>query len=553
MSFGALHNWRYAVSKLLYASPVYRYTLIGRAPQDLALVPPDPWPGNAERGNAILSGAFSFFDETARSGPEIWRPGGMSDVWLAELHGFDWLRDLRALGGDAARKRARELVDDWLTRQANWHEIAWRPDVLACRIAAWLGQHDFFCASADDVYRRQYLASLTRQARHLSRVLPGGVEGAGLVVAAKGLILAGLALPGHAGWVSQGLRVLERACARQILADGGHISRNPGIHAAVLRHLVDTRSALLAAQQEVPGFLMAAIDRTAPFLRMLRHHDGGLALFNGSGEGQGWLFDMLLSQSDSRGRPPASAPHSGFERIVANRTVLIVDTGSPPPGAPTAPAHAGALAMEISVGRERLIVNCGGRPAVREPWSQVQRASAAHSTMIVDDTNSAELYADGTTGRRPEHIVVERNDTDGNNWLTASHDGYASIFGLVHQRRLFVDVTGDDVRGEDVLLQQGEVKKPARGFALRFHLHPSVQASLVQNGAAVLLRLPGGGGWQLKAQGGTLSLAESVYLGGGEEIRRSEQVVVSALLDPADSDGMVARVKWALKRVPKKA
>lgn len=552
MSFSALQSWRYAVSKLFYASPVYRYTLIARAPQELALVPPDPWPGDAENGNAILSGSFTFFGETARGGPQIWRPGGMSDAWLAELHGFDWLRDLRALGGDAARRRARELVDDWLTRQTRWDEIAWRPDVLACRLAAWLGQHDFFCASADDEYRRQYLASLTRQAKHLARVLPAGAEGAGLVVAAKGLILAGLALPGHGNWTGQGLRVLERACQRQILPDGGHISRNPGIHAAVLRHLVDVRSALLAAQQEVPGFLMAAIDRTAPFLRMLRHNDGGLALFNGSGEGQGWLFDMLLTQADSRGRPPASAPHSGFERIVANRTVALVDTGAPAAGSPAFPAHAGTLAMEISVGRERLIVNCGGRPSVREPWSQVQRATAAHSTLVVDDTNSAELYADGTVGRRPEQTTAQRDDSDGNSWLTAEHDGYASLFGLTHRRRLFVDVSGDDIRGEDMLVRQSEGKKPARGFALRFHLHPAVQASLVQNGAAVLLRLPGGTGWQLRAQGGTLSLAESVYLGGGEEIRRSEQVVVSAPLDPADEDGAVARVKWALKRVPKK-
>ena len=80
----------------------------------------------------------------------------MSDAWLAELHGFDWLRDLRAVGGDAARRRARDLVGDWIERQTSWQEIAWRPDVLATRLHAWLGQHDFFCASADDLYRRRY-------------------------------------------------------------------------------------------------------------------------------------------------------------------------------------------------------------------------------------------------------------------------------------------------------------------------------------------------------------------------------------------------------------
>ncbi len=551
MSVAQLHSWRYNVSKLLYGSPVYRYTLVSRAPRDLVLVPPDAWPGSADRGAAIINGSFSFFGETVSGGLRAWRPGGMSEAWLAELHGFDWLRDLRALGGDNARRQARELVGDWLVRQSNWHEVAWRPDVLGSRLFAWLGQHDFFCASADDAYRRDYLASLARQAKHLSRVLPRGAEGAGLILAAKGLVTAGLALPGHSGWISQGLKLLERACAQQILADGGHVSRNPAVQTQVLRHLVDTRSALLAARHEVPAFLMAAIDRTAPFLRMLRHNDGGLALFNGSNEGQGWLVDMLLAQADSRGRPLTSAPHSGFERIVANRTIVLLDTGAP--GTADTAAHASTLAMEISIGRERIIVNCGARPGAREPWSQVQRSTAAHSTVVVDDTNSCQFLPNGRIGRHAKHIAVDRNEQDGNIWLNASHDGYGPLFGLTHQRSLYVDSSGEDIRGEDLILQEGGGKRPPRGYALRFHLHPSVQASLVQNGSAVLLRPPGGVGWRLRAEGGTVSLAESIYLGAGDEMRRSEQVVVSGAFDPPDADGAIARVKWALKKVPTKA
>jgi uncharacterized heparinase superfamily protein len=552
MSTALLHNWHYNVSKLLYATPVYRYTLFSRAPRDLVLVPPDAWPGSADRGASIVSGEFSFFGETVRGGLRAWKPGGMSEAWLAELHGFDWLRDLRALGGDGARRQARELVGDWLIRQSNWHEVAWRPDVLGSRLFAWLGQHDFFCAPADDTYRRDYLASLVRQAKHLSRVLPRGADGAGLILAAKGLVAAGLSLPGHNAWTAQGLRLLERACAQQILADGGHISRNPAVQTQVLRHLVDPRSALLAAQTAVPAFLMAAIDRAAPFLRMLRHNDGGLALFNGSNEGQGWLIDMLLAQADSRGRPLTSAPHSGFERVVANRTIVLMDTAAPAAGGAEADPFAGTLAIEVSVGRERIIVNCGARPGAREPWAQVQRSTAAHSTMIVDDTNSSDVRSAGRSGRRPSNITVERNDENGNVWLAASHDGYGPLFGITHQRRLYIDASGEDIRGEDSMLQERDAKKPPRGFALRFHLNPSVQASLVQNGSAVLLRPPSGAGWRLKAEGGTVSLAESVYLGGNDEIRRSEQVVVSGAFDPADADGTIARVKWALKKVPKK-
>lgn len=551
MTGNAFRDLRYGMGKLFYASPVYRYTLIGRAPADLAFVPPDPWPGNAERGAAISAGELSFLGETVRGGKHAWRPVGMSDAWLAELNGFDWLRDLRAVGGDAARRRARDLVGDWIENQSNWQEIAWRPDVLATRLYAWLGQHDFFCASADDEYRRRYLATLARQTKHLARVLPGGVEGAGLIRAAKGLVAAGLALPGNDPFVRQGLKILERATERQILPDGGHVSRNPQVQADVLRDLVDTRSALLAAEEDIPAFLLGAIDRAAPFLRMLRHNDGRLALFNGSRESEDWLVDMLLAQADARGRPPSSAPHTGFERAVANRTIVLMDTGTPPqPGLDTH-AHAGTLSIEVSIGKERLITNCGARPGNRDPWGSVQRATAAHSTMIVDDTNSSEILPDGTFGRRPQAVRAERSEDDGAVWINASHDGYVAAFGLAHERRIYMAAGGDDIRGEDSLARAGVSgnAKPARGFALRFHLHPGVQASLVQNGSAVLLRLPGGVGWRLIAEGGTLSLAESVYLGEADEVRRTEQIVVSGTLEPGAT---AARVKWALKRVPKK-
>lgn len=548
-------HWRSGLGTLVYPSPLYRLSLIGKTPDALAIVPPDPWPGDPARGTAIIQGRFVFHGETRRGDRSDWFPAGMGAEWLAALHGFEWLRDLRAVGGDAARRRARELVADWLAHGQRWHPVSWRPDTLAARLFAWLGQYEFFCASADDEYRRRYRAAIVRQARHLARVLPGGAVGEPLAAALKGLIVAGVALPERGAWADQGLRQIERECARQLLPDGGHITRNPLTHIAVLRHLVDIRGALLSGGREVPQFLIGAIERAAPFLRMLRHGDGGLALFNGADEGESWLIDMLLAQADARGRPPISAPHSGYERLVNNRTVVLVDTGPPPPPGYAGDAHAGALALEVSVGKERLIVNCGSHSRGSAAWLDVQRSSAAHSTLIIDDTNSAEILANGGFGRQPATINATRDEAEGSIWLDASHDGYAPLFGLVHRRRLFLDAAGDDLRGEDTLLRTARTPRSAqtaRGFAVRFHLHPSVQASLVQNGAAALLRLPGGAGWHLRVQGGTLSLAESVYLGHPGETRRSEQVVISGELAGAAADE-AAQVKWALQRIGNKA
>ncbi|MBZ0325092.1 MAG: heparinase II/III-family protein, partial [Alphaproteobacteria bacterium] len=84
-------------------------------------------------------------------------------------------------------------------------------------------------------------------------------------------------------------------------------------------------------------------------------------------------------------------------------------------------------------------------------------------------------------------------------------------------------------------------------FAVRFHLHPSVKASLAENGTQALLRLPGGEGWRLRSGGGRLEIADSVYLGDGQP-RRGEQIVLAGTATP---DG--AQVKWAFQRIPRRA
>ncbi|MGB8274610.1 MAG: heparinase II/III family protein [Alphaproteobacteria bacterium] len=559
------------VRDLVFALPVYPYTLMGPTPRGLAVVPPDPWPGVAARGSAILQGEFDFGDERVTGDAALWEsPHGRH--WDEQFHGFGWIADLHMVGNDAARQRARKLVSDWIDHNARWSRTAWRGDVLGRRVVAWLGQYDFFCASGDDSFRARVMASLTGQVRHLSRSLPGDLDGAPLLTATKGLVYAGACLPGRESWLSIALKILDHELPRQIRGDGGHFERSPSAQLSVLRDLVDVRTTLTAARRPVPDALQAAIDRMAPALRFFRHGDGALALFNDSREEEPWLIDTVLTRADARGKPLASMPHIGFQRLQSGRTLVIADTGVPAAISRAFDiedrAHAGTLSFEMSAGKERMIVNCGAHHGGSLAWRRAQRMTAAHSTLTLADTSSAAFDDEGKLEFGPKTVTCRREEGDGNVLIEASHDGYVPRLGAFHKRRLFLAAGGEDFRGEDSLVPvvhgkivprdrpDGEDSKTAgreeeRGlpFAVRFHLHPAVQASLIQNGAAVLLRLPSGAGWRLRASGARLSLEESVYLGAaGDEMRRSEQIVLSGWAAP----GKTARVKWAFTRVSEK-
>ena len=336
------------------------------------------------------------------------------------------------------------------------------------------------------------------------------------------------------------LRAFERELPAQLLPDGGHRSRNPSFQLEVLRDLIDTRSVLRTALIEPPAVLQDAIGSMAPMLRLFRHGDRRLALFNNSVEEDGVLVDLVLTRSETKGRAPDQAAKSGFQRLQAGQSLVIVDTGRPPPHGFDRDAHAGLLSVELSHGRDRIIVNCGGYRGARPAWQRAARASAGHSVLVVADTNAVEVRTDGALGPGPSAVRCERAEDGGHQWIAASHDGYRAQFGLTYSRELYLAADGDDLRGEDRL-----TGGPGIAFAVRFHLHPAVQASLVADGGAAILRLPGGAVWQLRAAGAEMSLGESVYLGSGEA-RKTQQVVLSGTTDPEG-----ALVRWAVRREPK--
>jgi uncharacterized heparinase superfamily protein len=526
--------------RALAAGRFYRHTLIGRAPADLRLRLGERWPGDGRRGAAILAGEIEFAGELVRNPSPVWFPSGAGAGWIAAWHGFGWLGDLIGAGAEA-REAARALIQSWLTESAAWHPVGWRSDVVGTRVFAWIVHLDEIASrEADRPLRRAMLASLAGQLRHLARTATWELSGPARLRALKGLLGGLAALGGSEPRIARLLRAVERELPAQLLPDGGHRSRSPSLQLEVLRDLIDARVVLRAAHIEPPAALQDAIGRMAPMLRFFRHGDRRLALFNNSVEEDGVLVDLVLTRSETKVRAPAEAPHSGFQRLHAGQSLVIVDTGAPPSHGFDRVAHAGLLSFELSHGRDRIIVNCGGYRGGKPAWQRAARASAGHSVLVVADTNAVEVQADGALGPAPSAVRSERAEEGGHQWIAASHEGYRAQFGLTYSRELYLAADGDDLRGEDRLTGGAGI-----AFAVRFHLHPAVQASLAAAGDAALLRLPGGAVWRLRAVGAEMSLGESVYLGSGEA-KKTQQVVLSGATGP---DG--ALVRWALRREPK--
>jgi uncharacterized heparinase superfamily protein len=528
----------------------YRRGLGGRIADRIRFYPYDALPRRLEDADAAMRGRFRFAGETVdiREGSVFDKPPP-SAAWERALHAFEWLPPLSAAGGEPARVLATNLIAQWIKRNGRYDVPSWSPEIMGRRLIHLFSHARLVLPDSDLVWRSKLFVSLREQARALARFSAEAPDGLPRLEAAAALALSGVCLDDSEQRLAVGLERLQAEIARQILPDGGHVSRSPETLVHAYRTIMMVMDALQAGNYEIPQPLRIAHDRMAPMIRFFRHGDGALALFNGGSEGDTRMIAGLLARDDVRGQPFGHAPHSGYQRIAAARTLVLMDSGVPPTGNNARAVHAGCLSFELSAGGQRIVVNCGSAGGHQERWESALRQTAAHSTLIVQDTSTGAILPAGRAramlGPRlidgPTQVGTRRVETDEGVTVEASHDGYVPAFGLIHERRLTLAPRGDLLAGVDRVTPKPGQKTPLN-FAIRFHIHPDVRVSASQSGG-VILKLPQGDGWVFKAQGSGIAVEESVYLGGAT-IRRTEQLVITGIVKDAP-----AEIGWMFEHI----
>jgi len=531
-------RWLRSLAGLLRGHPVIRWNIVPGNSDRLLIAPQDLRTADGTRASEIYAGRFAFNGKVVicdgRSPFEVDPP---SEEWAASLLSFGWLRHLRAAESGITRANARALVDEWISLQGAWHPVAWQPDMLARRVTNWLGQAPLILHDAHEKFYRRFLRSLARQVRYLRHTAVEARDGVPRMQAMVALTYAALCMQGQARHMNRAIKNLVAEIDRQIMPDGGHVSRNPGALIEILLDLLPLRQAFASRNIAPPPALNNAIDRMMPMLRYFRHGDGTFAHFNGMGPTLPDLIATILAYDDARGAPLSHAPHSGYQRIDADDLLVIMDVGPPPPLSMSQEAHAGCLSFEMSHGAQRIVVNCGLPSAGRETWRQVARSTAAHSTVVFNDTSSCR-FLEGNAFKRmigtpivsgPVNVPVARDDREDGVLLRASQDGYVDRFSVVHQRAIKVAADGSRIDGEDLFVAaDGDLLPPTvpDEFAVRFHLHPAVKANKLTDAHGVMLMLPNREVWTFDAYEDRVDLEESVYLAGNDGPRRTTQIVI---------------------------
>lgn len=540
-----------AITRLTWRTPLHALRLKGRFPLKLLGVPTDPVPGDARAGTAIRAGHFLHRGLKLPLGELDFAALTVAPTFADYLHSFAWLRDLAATGSRAdSTPIAEAVVRHWLgTHGETVSEPAWKADNTAWRILFWAAHAPLILSSSDLVYRSAVLNHLARAARHLDRVADKTRPGTGQMVAWVGIVAASLLMPGGEPRQVFGEAGLRRVLETSFYADGGNISRSPQAQLDAIMALSMLVKIYDMRRMEVPPFIQEVLARAVPALLGLVHSDGGMGSWQGSGATSAAYVQAIVDASGVRTRPLKQARDWGYQRLVANKVVLLADAAPPPIARVTEAGCASTLAFELSDGAERIVVNCGGAAltgaTIPADLARGLRTTAAHSTLILADTNSTAILSNGSLGKGVTEVELDRRETPQGSRLEMSHDGYARRHGLIHRRLLILSPNGRELRGEDLLLPAPRSRRKGdKGFALRFHLGAHISASLTADKLGALLRVGGGPLWQFRTSEGGLDIEQSLWVDGEGRPHPTEQLVVTGV---APAGG--ASIGWIFKHI----
>ncbi|MEX3011848.1 heparinase II/III family protein [Hoeflea sp. TYP-13] len=547
-------SWR-RVSRQLAVGRVNPLRFIGTSPDRLVVAPTDLRIADPYIAHEVHQGRFPLAGRVLEAGDisPFLHPGpslGFDEM----LHSFRWLRHLRAAGTAESYTDAKALTEDWINIWGRrFSGIGWDADVCAQRVIAWLSHSPIILKNQDRGFYRRFIKSLALQIRYLRKIAPATRDGEKRFRVRIALAMATLALPATPTSIKSAARNLDQEIEKQILPDGGHVSRNPQVAMTLLADLLPLRQTYLNLGYTPPKGLVSSIDRMFQALRFFRHVDGTLALFNGTTAQPADRLLSVLRYDESTGEPPKHTPQMNYQRLSSQNTVIIADTGPIPPGELSATHHAGCLSFEMSSGQHRFIVNSGAPAFYHADYRRLARSTAAHSTLIIDDTSSAAISNSTFLGpiltNGPHKVDVERRDeATSTQGFIGRHDGYAEPFGLIHERSISLSVDGNTVTGRDRIAKSAHhdlAIDENTNAAIRFHIHPKIVVTHDSN-ANIVLTAPDGEIWKFYSPDIETEIEEDIFFADLAGPRRSQQITLNFTI------ARRSEVNWSLVRtVPK--
>jgi uncharacterized heparinase superfamily protein len=209
------------------------------------------------------------------------------------------------------------------------------------------------------------------------------------------------------------------------------------------------------------------------WLYNMTYQDGSIPHFGDSADEIAPTSNSLFDYAKRLDIMPNIYPlsDSGYRKLKNKRFELTAKVGQIGPDYIPGHAHADSLSFELRIDNLPFLVDTGISTYEKNAQRQLERSTASHNTVNINDANSSQVWGGFRVAKRAyTRIVNEKLDT-----IEAEHNGYQSI-GVLHQRRFEIQAHAFIIK--DTLESDRTDKIMAKAY---LHFHSSVNAYVVEN------------------------------------------------------------------------
>ena len=345
-----------------------------------------------------------------------WHFDDKSALWNFNLHYFEYLFPLIEAYQRTQEKKyldkTIEIINCWIDQnpQKDGGE-GWSPYTIDLRLTNWLSYYSAVNSELDTAFREKLLMSIREQYTFLSRHLEKDILGNHYFEDLKTLVLCALFF-NDTVVLEVALQAFRKECKEEILPDGMHFELSPMYHKLILEGVIRVAVALNAKGHEDPEiekYLQPMLDAAWSLEEGLER----VPLFNDSGNNVSKsLAALVLASKQHFGIQPvykSKLVDSGFYIFKHGDWKLIVDAGQPGPTYIPGHAHCDAGSFELYRAGKPVIVNCGTY-AYQCKERNFFRSTAAHNTVMVNDTEQSQCWGAFRMAKRSSTRVLEMTD-----------------------------------------------------------------------------------------------------------------------------------------------
>jgi len=490
---------------------------------------------------------YDFYKITGTSPEELWKTQIKDKQKFENLHSFLWLTKVDRKN---SKNITKDIIKSWMNNFFNYDPGVWEMEITARRIIAWASNTDITLDDSDKQYKKNFFLSLIIQSNFILKNLKRLSYNPTKIICCASIILSGLMFKENELNYKIGIKELEKVVKNFFDENGFPKSRNPEDVFISIKYLILIREWFKESQKPIPDFLNEIISKCGSCYAMLSSLNKQFPLFNGATEINHKNYDIFLKNLKYK------FLNKNFEiadlvKIKKRKFEFFIDCGNPPSDYFAKNYQAGCLAFEIISNKQKIICNSGYGKYLSPKLTFLSRATAAHSTLYLNDTSSCIFQKNKFINKvygnllLQKHKVINKNYKEDKDFyfIAASHNGYEKKFGYLHSRSIRISKKDDKIFGHDELKKTKNYSNPLTYF-IRFHIYPDTKIVKTKAGNSVLISLSNGEGWLLLSETNNFQIEKSIFFGNKNKIINNESVSIAGSVDKE-----IISIRWEINRV----